>query len=351
MYLNSTYVGLEPSIQVMNTIFVVLSLIGLILSLALTIISAIVETDYRLFVLNLAVIDVLYGFGRCLSGLLNLFPTYSGIWCQMDGFLFWYGKSASNMALFPTTVNRFIAVFVHDYFLKISSRRFALSLIVAVDLLVLLTLIPICFVYGRLGRAAVGADCSIQIDPEQKHKFLIFTAVYFVVVIPLSILQFIMNGVVYCAVSRHKNVLEVTRYDYKQTREIVLALLFQTASPVLIQWPFIAALGYELFDEAAVSVSNWLYYGTKDLHGIGPLVDSLLLFIMVKPYRRVLFFWISSCCPRLLKKKKIESAPVIDRSICPLADSFISRDIGVSVIAGDNRLNARTRAKLEIAEL
>ncbi|KAI1725622.1 hypothetical protein DdX_02290 [Ditylenchus destructor] len=267
---NDSYLPSAPSFHLMIALMVVTAaILGLLLNSFTLLISVFyIQGDYRHFIANLAVVDIICATLFAFIGYINLTNgRYLSMQVMTYSALAFYGSFGVMIcALVPISLSRIVAASKPQAYDKLFSGKRALLVCLLADAVPVGLLTAICIAHHDV------AKCLFM--------------VYAFVTTIAYILTFLLNFLVFRIVARHIHIVQclLDRTRLLETKQVALSTLAQALVPLVCQVPAFLSLSSAILmmepwtnGDVIVVTQLWL--------GISPLLDALITIFIIKEYR------------------------------------------------------------------
>ncbi|CAJ0583469.1 unnamed protein product, partial [Mesorhabditis spiculigera] len=246
-----------------------------------------VQGDFRHYVANLALVDIICGFLFAFMGFVNV--EKNGRLFSMELLTFcalaFYGSFGVMVcALTPISLSRILAASCPAVYEKLFAGPKAMLICILSDLAPVSLLVVMCFANQQLAR------------------WLFFC--YAIVTVAAYLIAFISNTMVFRIVARHIRVVQSLRDASRllETRQIAIATLAQALVPLVCQVPAFLTLSSSLLHVEPVTTSEVIVL-TQLWLAASPLFDALITIGVIKQYRKETIRLFTSSCKGAAKRK------------------------------------------------
>ncbi|KAI6177495.1 hypothetical protein M3Y97_00913800 [Aphelenchoides bicaudatus] len=283
---------------------VLTSILGLIINFFILIISVWnIRGDYRLFIANLAAVDIACALLYAFMGYVNLTENdhhhISSAIMSYLAFSFYGSFGILIFALIPVSVSRVMAASKPKVYDQFFSGRSALLFCIVSDLLPVVLL------------------CIICVARHDIAKWLFFG--YAVLTVIAHVVTFVANTMVFRMVARHISVVQCLhdRVRLLETKQVALATCAQAVLPLICQIPAFLTLSSALLLVRPLTNANLIFI-TQLWLAASPLFDGLITLFVIKQYRiqTIAFFSLvfrTECCGGVPQKKSITANVVAEQ--------------------------------------
>ncbi|CAI5455025.1 unnamed protein product [Caenorhabditis angaria] len=228
-----------------------------------------VKGDFRLFVANLAFVDIVCGFVFMFMGYINVdrdhhFPSVFLYYMTLA----FYGSFGTMIcALVPISLSRVMALSKTSLYSTCFAGRRSLFFCLVLDFLPVALLYVICVVEHDVAKPLF-------------YMFTIITALaYFV--------AFATNYMVFRVVAKHIRVVQNLRDQARllETRQVAIATLAQAFIPLVCQVPAFLSLSSVLLLSEPMS-NEYIFMMTQVWLALSPLIDAVITILVIKQYRK-----------------------------------------------------------------
>uniref|UniRef100_A0AC34RIL6 G-protein coupled receptors family 1 profile domain-containing protein n=1 Tax=Panagrolaimus sp. JU765 TaxID=591449 RepID=A0AC34RIL6_9BILA len=279
----------ETSFRVLIALIVVsAAILGLIVNFFILVLSLFrIHGDYRHFVANLAVIDIIGALLFAFMGYLNLGDRqrFSVRVMTYSAFAFYGSFGVMVCGLVPISLSRVFAASKPKVYNRLFSGKRAFAICIVSDFSPVALLAIIC-----IARHDVG-------------KWLFFS--YAVLTFSAYVVTFVSNSIVFRIVAKHIPVVQSLHDKTRllETRQVAAATLAQALVPIVCQVPAFLTLSAALLLVEPVTDANVIVV-TQLWLAASPLFDGLITLFVIKQYRDQTIVWFTTLCNAKMSKGK-----------------------------------------------
>ncbi|KAI6218449.1 hypothetical protein M3Y95_01165400 [Aphelenchoides besseyi] len=257
--------------EIFRTLIAVLvittAFLGLVTNAFTMYISINIQGDYRHFIANLAMVDIVCALLYMFMGYVNLDRSHISSTLMAWSAIAYYGSFGLLIcALIPISISRVVAASQPKIYDQYFAGRRAVVICLASDLIPLFLLTVISFARHDVA------------------KWLFFA--FALLTVFAHVVTFVSNILVFRMVALHISVVQSLhdRTRLLETRQIALATLIQALVPLLCQVPAFLFLSSALLLVQPITHEN-VIVTTQLCLAASPLFDALISLFVIKQYR------------------------------------------------------------------
>uniref|UniRef100_A0A7E4UWA7 G_PROTEIN_RECEP_F1_2 domain-containing protein n=1 Tax=Panagrellus redivivus TaxID=6233 RepID=A0A7E4UWA7_PANRE len=248
---------------------IVAAIFGLIINLFILILTIFhIRGDYRHFIANMAIVDIIGALLFAFMGYINLSDRkrFSVSVMTYSAFAFYGSFGVMICALVPVSLSRVVAAAKPKSYDKLFSGKRSFLVCVISDMAPIILLVIICTSRHDVGRWLFFA-----------YAFLTVSA---------YIVTFVSNIVVFRIVSKHVRVVRCLHDKARllETRQVAVATLAQAVVPLICQVPAFLTLSSALLLVEPFLDGRTIVL-TQLVLAASPLFDGLITVFVIKQYR------------------------------------------------------------------
>uniref|UniRef100_A0AC34GQQ2 G-protein coupled receptors family 1 profile domain-containing protein n=1 Tax=Panagrolaimus sp. ES5 TaxID=591445 RepID=A0AC34GQQ2_9BILA len=245
------------------------AIIGLIINVFILLLTLFhIRGDYRHFVANLAIVDIVGALLFAFMGYVNLSDRqqFSVKIMTYSAFAFYGSFGVMICALVPVSLSRVVAASKPKTYDKLFSGKRALAVCAIADMAPIVLLVVICLSRHDTGRWLFFV-----------YAFLTFAA---------YVVTFVSNIVVFRIVAKHIHVVQCLHDKTRllETRQVALATLAQAVVPLVCQVPAFLTLSSALLLVEPLTDGNVIVI-TQLWLAASPMFDGFITLFVIKQYR------------------------------------------------------------------